>query len=57
MVSKRLTRVLFYAVVTPLGLALRPVWRRRLVLDRSTGSSYWHERKASRANDRLRSQR
>ena len=39
-------RVLFAALVTPVGIAGRLVWRRRLALDHDPRRpTYWHDRR------------
>jgi hypothetical protein len=40
------TRLLFLAIVTPLGVLARPLWRRRLDLGFDpAAASYWRDRR------------
>ena len=50
------TRLLFLAIVTPLGVLARPLWRRRLDLGFDPDAvSYWRDRRRERVtSDALR---
>ena len=50
------TRLLFLAIVTPLGVLGRPVWRRRLDLGFDPGATtYWRDRRREKVtSDALR---
>lgn len=51
------TKALFYGVVTPLAVVLRPLWRSRLVLGRHERETYWRTRSDVVDAKSLRSQR
>jgi hypothetical protein len=49
------TRLLFLAIVTPLGILVRPLWRRRLDLGfDAAAASYWRDRREKVTSDSLR---
>ena len=47
-------RLLFLAVVTPVAVLGRPVWRRRLGLDARTTETYWRKRTDAVTADSLK---
>ena len=43
--GRRFTKVLFYGVATPVGIAGRPLWQRRLALrNDARATTYWRAR-------------
>jgi hypothetical protein len=47
------TRLLFLAIITPLGVLARPLWRRRLDLGFDPSAvSYWRDRRAERVTSK-----